>query len=374
MNRQRSRHNPRATGQGLGSSFRSAIKKRAKKSGLPPGAMVHIGKESTEKVRISVMAYDETQVVEKEVKDFKEVRGFLDKHTVTWINVDGVHRVEVIEDIGNLFGLHPLILEDVVNTTQRPKMEDLEDYLFIVVRMLDFDEKAGEISSEQISLILGSNYLISFQESRASLFDPIRERIRAGKGRIRKSGPDYLAYTLLDSVVDNYFVLLEQLGEKLEFLEEQLVTAPTPDTLQVVHKLKTYMIFMRKSVWPLREVINRLLDGESTLIKSSTVPYLRDVYDHTIHAIDTMETSRDIISGMLDIYLSSISYRLNEVMKVLTIIATLFIPLTFVVGWYGMNFKNMPELEWRYGYPMVIVVASCMAIGMLIYFKRKRWW
>jgi magnesium transporter len=374
MNRQRSRHNPGVTGQSLGSSFRAAIKKRAKKSGLPPGAMVHVGKERTEKVRISVMAYDESQVVEEEVKDVKEVRGYLNKHTVTWINVDGVHRVEVIEDIGNLFGLHPLITEDVVNTTQRSKMEDLEDYLFIVVRMLDFDEKAGEISSQQISLILGSNYLISFQESPTSLFDPIRERIRAGKGRIRKNGPDYLAYTLLDSVVDNYFVLLEQLGEKLEFLEEQLVTTPTPDTLQVIHKLKTYMIFMRKSVWPLREVINRLLDGESTLIKSSTVPYLRDVYDHTIHAIDTMETSRDIISGMLDIYLSSISYRLNEVMKVLTILATLFIPLTFLAGWYGMNFKNMPELEWRYGYPMVILVAICVAIGMLIYFKRKRWW
>lgn len=374
MNRQGGRHNLRSTGQGLGSNFRAAIKKRAKKSGLPPGAMVHIGKESTEKVRISVMAYDETQVVEGEVKDFKDVRGFLNKHTVTWINVDGVHRVEVIEDIGNLFGLHPLIMEDVVNTTQRPKVEDLEDYLFIVFRMLDFDEKAGEINSEQISLILGSNYVISFQESRVGLFDPIRERIRAGKGRIRKNGPDYLAYTLLDSVVDNYFVLLEQLGEKLEFLEEKLVTAPTPDTLQVIHKLKTYMIFMRKSVWPLREVINRLLDGESTLIKSSTVPYLRDVYDHTIHAIDTMETSRDIISGMLDIYLSSISYRLNEVMKVLTIIATLFIPLTFVAGWYGMNFKNMPEYDWRYGYPAVILVAICIAVGMLIYFKRKRWW
>lgn len=253
MNRQRNRDHPRATGKGLGSGFRSTIKKRAKKSGLPPGSMVHTVKESTEKVRISLMAYNEAQVVEKEVKDFNEVRGFLNKQTVTWINVDGVHRVDVIEDIGNLFGLHPLIMEDLVNTTQRPKMEDLDDYLFIVFRMLDFDEKASEINSEQISLILGSNYLISFQESRASLFDPIRERIRAGKGRIRKNGPDYLAYTILDSVVDNYFVLLEQLGEKLEFLEEQLVTAPTPDTLKVIHKLKTYMIFMRKSVWPLRE-------------------------------------------------------------------------------------------------------------------------
>jgi len=285
-----------------------------------------------------------------------------------------VHDLQVIENIGRLFTLHPLIMEDIANTTQRPKVEDLEDYVFIVFKMLDFDEKAGEFNSEQISLILGPNYLISFQENQASLFDPIRERIRAGKGSIRKAGPDYLAYALLDTVVDNYFVLLEKLGEKLEFLEEELVKAPNPDTLQTIHKLKTYMIFMRKSVWPLREVINRLIDGESPLIKNPTMPYLRDIYDHTIHVIDTMETSRDIISGMLDIYLSSISYRLNEIMKVLTIIATLFIPLTFLAGWYGMNFKSMPEFEWRYGYVWVITIAISMTITMLVYFKRKRWW
>jgi len=336
--------------------------------------MVHIGKERTEKVRISVIDYDEANMVEKEVTNVNVLRGFLEKPTITWINIDGVHDLEVIENIGHIFGLHPLIMEDIANTTQRPKVEDLEDYLFVVFKMLDFDEKAGEINSEQISLILGPNYLISFQEIQTPLFDPIRERIRAGKGRIRKAGPDYVAYTLLDSVVDNYFVLLEKLGEKLEFLEEELVRAPNPDTLQTIHKLKTYMIFMRKSVWPLREVINRLIDGESPLIKSPTMPYLRDIYDHTIHVIDTMETSRDIISGMLDIYLSSISYRLNEIMKVLTIIATVFIPLTFLAGWYGMNFKSMPEFEWRYGYAMVIAVAICMVIAMLVYFKRKRWW
>jgi len=336
--------------------------------------MVHIGKERTERVRITVIDYDEANMVEKEVTNVDEVRGFLEKPTVTWINIDGVHDLEVIENIGHIFGLHPLIMEDIANTTQRPKVEDLEDYLFIVFKMLDFDEKAGEINSEQISLILGPNYLVSFQEIQTGLFDPIRERIRAGKGRIRKAGPDYLAYTLLDSVVDNYFVLLERLGEKLEFLEEELVRAPNPDTLQTIHKLKTYMIFMRKSVWPLREVINRLIDGESPLIKIPTMPYLRDIYDHTIHVIDTMETSRDIISGMLDIYLSSISYRLNEIMKVLTIIATLFIPLTFLAGWYGMNFKSMPEFEWRYGYAWVISIAITMTIAMLVYFKRKRWW
>ncbi|MBI4962846.1 MAG: magnesium/cobalt transporter CorA [Desulfomonile tiedjei] len=374
MSRQRSQGNARVYGPGLGSRFRAATKKRARKSGLPPGTVVHVGKERTEKVRISVIDYDEANAVESEVTNINELHTFLDKPTVTWINIDGVHDLKVIENIGHLFNLHPLIMEDIANTTQRPKAEDLEDYLFIVFRVLEFDEGKGEINSEQISLILGSNYLISFQENREDLFDPIRERIRASKGRIRKGGPDYLAYALLDSVVDNYFVLLEKLGEKLEFLEEELVKAPAPDTLQTIHKLKTYMIFMRKSVWPLREVINRLLDGESPLIKSLTMPYLRDVYDHTIHVIDTMETSRDIISGMLDIYLSSISYRLNEIMKVLTIIATLFIPLTFLVGWYGMNFKSMPEYEWRYGYAWVISIALCMVFAMLVYFKRKRWW
>jgi len=374
MNRKKSQPSTRATTSGMGSRFRFATKKRATKSGLPPGTMVHVGKERTEKVRISVMDFNEDSVVEKAITSTNELRVFLEKSNVTWITVDGVHDLHVIENIGQIFGLHPLVMEDIANTTQRPKVEDLEDYLFIVFNRLDFDEKAGEINSEQISLILGSNYLISFQENHAGLFDPIRERIKAGKGRIRKAGPDYLAYTLLDSVVDNYFVLLEKLGEKLEFLEEELVKAPKPDTLQTIHKLKTYMIFMRKSVWPLREVINRLIDGESPLIKNPTVPYLRDIYDHTVHVIDNMETSRDIISGMLDIYLSSISYRLNEVMKVLTIIATLFIPLTFLAGWYGMNFKSMPEYDWPYGYAMVITIAISMTVAMLVYFKRKRWW
>jgi magnesium transporter len=347
---------------------------RSKKAGLAPGTLVHVGERLTEKVKISVMAYDEARLIEREVTDVAELASFRESYAVTWINVDGLHDVDIIEQIGELFHLHPLIMEDILNTTQRPKAEDLEDYLFIVFRALEFDEKASEIHSDQVSLIVGTNFLISFQERGTSLFDAIRTRIRVGKGRIRKSGPDYLAYSLLDAIVDNYFVILEKLGEQIELLEEELVTNPKPETLTVIHRMKIHMIFMRKSVWPLREVINRLLDGESHLIEQPTMPYLRDVYDHTIHAIDTMETSRDIISGMLDIYLSSVSYRLNEIMKVLTIIATIFIPLTFLAGWYGMNFKTIPEFEWRYGYVMVICMAISIVAIMLIYFKRKHWW
>jgi magnesium transporter len=228
------------------------------------------------------------------------------------------------------------------------------------------------VAAEQVSLILGPNYVISFQEGE-DVFEPLRERIKSGKGRIRKMGADYLAYALLDSIVDNYFAVLEKLGEAVEFLEEKLVTDPTRDTLHAIHNLKREMIFLRRSVWPLREVLGSLERGESPLVKDSTEVFFRDVYDHTIQVIDTIETFRDMLSGMLDIYLSSISNRLNEVMKVLTIIATLFIPLTFLVGVYGMNFKYMPELGLRWAYPVLWAIMVGTAVAMLIYFRKKRW-
>jgi magnesium transporter len=234
-------------------------------------------------------------------------------------------------------------------------------------------DNSNEIVTEQISLILGPNFVISFQEKKGTVFNPIRERIRNDKGRIRKMGSDYLAYSLLDLIVDNYFIIMEKLGEKIEFLEEEVVTHPTPETLQTIHHLKREMIFLRKGVWPLREVVSGLERGESSLIKESTRIYLRDVYDHTIQTIDTIETYRDMVSGMLDIYLSSISNRLNAVMKVLTIIATIFMPLTFLAGIYGMNFKYMPELEWRWGYLMFWLIMIGIGAFMLIYFKKKRW-
>jgi magnesium transporter len=349
------------------------IKKRSKKAGLPPGALVHIGEKKAETLKITIMDYDEAHFEEKEIKTIDECFIFKDKPTVTWINIDGLHQVEILEKLGECYGLHPLVLEDILNTDHRPKMEDYGEYLYIVLKDLDFDDKSSQTEPEQISLILGRNFVFSFQEREGDTFNPIRERIRNGKGRIRKMGADYLAYTLLDSIVDNYFIILEKLGEKIEFLEEKLVTQPTPETLQIIHHLKREMIFLRKAVWPLREVINGLERGESSLIRESTRVYLRDVYDHTIQTIDTIETYRDMVSGMLDIYLSSVSNRLNSVMKVLTIIATIFMPLTFLAGVYGMNFKLMPELEWRWGYPVIWLVMVGIGVFMLLYFRKKKW-
>jgi magnesium transporter len=349
------------------------ITKRSEKRGLPPGTLVHVGEKKIEEVRIKIIDYDEAQLEEKEAKTVEECFPFKDKPTVTWINIDGLHDVGIIEKLGEYFGLHPLLQEDILNTDQRPKMEDSEDYLFIVLKMLYHDEAADEITAEQVSLILGSNFVISFQEREGDVFNFVRERIRTKKGRIRKEGADYLAYALIDAIVDNYFIILERIGEKIEEIEEELVTNPMPETLQTIHSLKRGMIFLRKSVWPLREVISTLERAESPLIQEATGIYLRDVYDHTIQVIDTIETFRDMISGMLDIYLSSISNKMNEVMKVLTIIATIFIPLTFIAGIYGMNFEYMPELGWRWGYPLIWLVMSTILVTMVVYFKRKRW-
>ena len=349
------------------------IKRRSKKAGFPPGTLVHIGEKKSETPKITIMDYDEANFQEKEIKTIEECFLFKDKPTVTWINIDGLHQIEILEKLGECYGLHPLVLEDILNTDQRPKMEDYGDYIYIVLKMLDQGHKSNEIVTEQISLILGPNFVFSFQEKEGDVFDPIRERIRNGKGRIRKMGGDYLAYALLDSIVDNYFIILEKLSEKIEYLEEKLITRPTPETLQTIHHIKREMIFLRKAIWPLREVIGGLERNESSLIEESTKIYLRDIYDHTIQTIDTIETFRDMVSGMLDIYLSSVSNRLNSVMKVLTIIATIFMPLTFLAGIYGMNFKYMPELEWRWGYPAIWLIMIGIGIFMLVYFKKKNW-
>jgi len=348
-------------------------KKRSAKIGLPPGTLIHIGERKTEKVRINILDYDEAQFEEEEAKTIEESFPFKDKPTVTWIDIEGIHQVEIIEKLGSHFGLHPLLLEDILNTDQRPKMEDYGDYIFIVLKMLYLGEANNEIEAEQVSLILGSNFVISFQEREGDVFDPVRDRIRNAKGRIRKAGADYLAYTLLDAIVDNYFIILESLGETIEETEEQLATNPNPETLQLIHALKKEMIFLRKSIWPLREVISGLERCESSLIHESTGAYLRDVYDHTIQIIDTVESFRDMISGMLDIYLSSISNKMNEVMKVLTIFASIFIPLTFVAGVYGMNFSFMPELKWQWGYFGILGVMALVGISLVVYFKRRKW-
>jgi magnesium transporter len=349
------------------------IERRLKKIGLPPGTPVFVGEKKIEKAKITIIDYDEKQLQEKEAETIEECFPFKDTPTVTWINIDGVHQLDIIENIGRHFELHPLIMEDIMNTEQRPKMEDFERYIYIVLKMLYYDEKENETRIEQVSLILGENFVISFQEIEGDIFDPIRQRIRNGKGRIRKMGADYLGYALLDAIVDKYFIILEKLGGRIEELEDKLVNNPGPDTFQEIHRLKREMIFLRKSVWPLREVINSLERGESKLIQKSTLIYLRDVYDHTIQVIDTVETFRDMVSGMHDTYLSVVSNRMNEVMKVLTIIATIFIPLTFIAGIYGMNFKFMPELEWRWAYFVVWIVILVITVFMVIFFRRKKW-
>jgi magnesium transporter len=332
-----------------------------------------VGEERSAKVKLSVINYDEVNFQEKEVSNVEEAVSFRSKSSVTWLNIDGVHQPEIIEQIGKSFSVHPLVLEDIANTGQRPKMEDFDDYLFVVLRMLRFDDEKNQTKAEQISILLGPDFVISFQEREGDVFDIIRERLRSNKGRIRKMGADYLAYSLIDAIVDNYFMVLEKLGGTIEDIEDKLVTDPKAETLQVIHDLKREMIFLRKSVWPLREVINRLEKSESTLIKKSTMVYLRDVYDHTIQVMDSVDTFRDMLSGMLDIYLSSVSNRMNEIMKVLTVIATIFIPLTFIVGVYGMNFKFMPELDQPWGYPAILIVMLSIAVMMLVYFRRKKW-
>jgi len=324
-------------------------------------------------VKITIIDYDEEKFQEKEVETIDEVFPFSDKSTATWINLDGIHQVDNIEKIGKHFKIHPLVLEDIMNTGQRPKMEDFNNYLFLVLKMLSYDEEENETKTEQVSLILSSNYVISFQENEGDVFDPIRERIRTDRGRIRKMGVDYLAYSLIDAIVDNYFMVLEKIGEKIEDIEDEMIKNPTPEVLHAIHRLKRELIFLRKSVWPLREVISRLERWESPLIDKSIDIYLRDVYDHTIQVIDALETFRDMLSGMLDIYLSSISNRMNEVMKVLTIIATIFIPLTLIAGIYGMNFRYMPELESPWGYPIVYMIMLAIGAVMLMYFRRKKW-
>jgi len=347
--------------------------RRSKKIGLPPGTLIHVGAESEEKVVVSVIDYDSTEVSESEITNIEDLAKYKDSKAVTWINVSGVHDVKLVEKIGEIFNIHPLVLEDIVNTSQRTKIEISPDYAFMVFKALEYKEETAEIIPEQLSLILGKNFLLSFQERPGDPYDPIRQRIRASAGRLRKSGPDFLAYSLIDASVDQYFLVLEALAEKIEMLEDRLVADPQRELLAHIHSLKVDMIFLRKSVWPLREVINRMSLGDLGLVQDSTIPYLRDIYDHTVHVIDTMETYRDIVSGMIDIYLSSVSNRLNEIMKVLTIIATIFIPLTFLAGWYGMNFKDMPELNWKWGYPMVIGVALTISAIMFVFFRRKKW-
>ncbi len=348
------------------------IVKTSKKAGLSPGSLVHIGEKRLEKIRISLADFDESHLTEMPVESPEAMLPFLPEPSVTWMNICGVHDTRIIEDLEKQFQIHPLTLEDIVNTAQRPKVESYDHYLFVVLKTFRYDSRSNEVASEQISLILGENYLITFQETASDIFANVVDRLRKGT-RIRKRGADYLTYALIDAVVDSYFAVLEALGEKIETLEEELLESPGSGVMEQIHKLKRNMIFLRKQIWPIREILGFLTKEDSHLIQDSTVLYFRDVHDHTIQLIDTIESFRDILSGMLDVYLSTISNKMNEVMKVLTIIATIFIPITFFAGVYGMNFRFMPELDWKWGYPAFWLLVALVTYLLITYFRKKNW-
>jgi len=331
------------------------------------------GVKKRRKSKISLIDYDTRQIKEKKVNSIKECFPFKNKKTVTWINIDGIQEPSIISELGKHFGYHPLLLEDIMNTQQRPKVDDYNNYVFIVLKMLYYNENSRQISVEQVSFILGKNYVISFQEHEGDVFESVRSRLRNKKGQMRSSGADYLIYALLDAIVDNYFSVLEKVGEHVEDIEDALIVNPTTKILHNIYNQKQTLIFLRRAIWPVRDLISSLERMGSSLMAKSTVVYLRDVYDHAVFVIETIETYRDMVAGMLEIYLSSVSNKMNEVMKVLTVIATVFIPLTFITGVYGMNFNYMPEITWKYGYFIILFVMFLIAVFMFAYFHRKKW-
>lgn len=340
---------------------------------MPPGSLVHIGERKAETVTITLVQYDEQHLDERQLRSAAELGALPAAPTVTWLSVDGLHDPGVLEGVGDRFGLHPLTLEDILNTEQRPKLDVFDSYVFIVLKALSFAEESSQVQVDQVSIVLGDNFVLSFQEREINVLKPLRQRMENGRSQLRRAGPDYLAYALIDSIVDSYFSVLERLGDKIEVLEEALVANPEPGILQQVQRIRTEMLLVRKAVWPLREVVAEMERRDTPLIRATTKVFLRDVYDHVIQMMDTVETLREVASGMLDIYLSSISNKTNEITKVLTIIATIFIPLTFIAGVYGMNFEHMPELESPWGYPAILTLMALVVIGMVIYFRRQRW-
>lgn len=350
------------------------IKPRSHTIGLPPGSLVHIGEKKRDSVRITLIEYSEETFSQKEIKPDKLSCLKTYNKTVKWVNIEGLSQVEILAEIGEIFNIHALVLEDILSTDQRPKIEIYDQYIFLSAKMLLYDTEEGELNIEQISFILGENYILSFSERDTDIFEPVIRRLQQGMGRIRKMGPDYLAYCLLDVVVDNYFEVQEKISEEIEMTEDKMVIHTSDRINRMIYKLKRQVLFLHKSVWPLRDVLSALRRGESLLIKDSTEIYLGDLYDHVVQIMDTTETLRDILSSMLDVYLSSMSNKMNEIMKVLTIISTVFMPLSFIVGVYGMNLTNMPELGWIWMYPFLWAIMISIAAAMLIYFKKKKWW
>jgi magnesium transporter len=348
----------------------------ANKIGLPPGALVYVGDADTkelDKPKVSKIIYDANGLVECELTIEDLAKFKLDDTKKVWLNVHGVHDVALIKKIGELFHLHPLVLEDILNTEQRPKIDEFDNYIFLETRFFYYHTETMSTSSEQISLVLGHNFLLTFQERSTGAFEPIRERLRATRAPIRELGVDYLAYALLDSVVDRYFSVLEEVGEASETLEEALLKNPTNSELHSIHQLKHSSIELRRAVWPLREVINSLTRNEKGFFKPATMPYLRDVYDHTVNFIESLESIRDTLSGMMDIYMASVSQRVNLELRALTVVAMLFMPATLIAGIFGMNFRHMPWTDHYNGFWYAVAIMAGIALVMILIFWRRQW-
>ncbi len=349
------------------------------KLGRKPGSIDYVGIERQEPVVITQLTYDAHNLTESKFHESDQLKIDLDPEKIHWINVDGIHNTKVLEQLSADFNIHPLVMEDIANTGNRPKFEESDEYLFLVLKMLVWREDIGQIRSEQFSILFGKNWVISFQEEQGDVLEYVRERLRKTEPRERFLHPDYLAYAIADAIVDHYYVILEKISDRVESLENRLVAHPEPEHLETIYELKRRLIQMRKAVWPLREAVNGFERSNSPLVEQVYKPYVRDLYEHTIQVIDSVETQRDTVTGLLDIYLTSVSNKMNEVMKVLTIIATIFIPLSFLAGVYGMNFDtgsspfNMPELALKYGYILFWVIALAIGVGLLIFFKRKKW-
>ena len=351
------------------------IKNTKAKAGMPPGTLIFTGDKLTEKSQVDLITYNAEEITEFSSEHVPDILERLNENNVNWLNIDGLHNVPLIEAVGQYYDLHPLLMEDILNDEHRPKSEEYEKQIFFTIKTL-YHYTEDDFIYEQMSFVLGNNYLLSFQEKEGDLFDAFRDRLRQtglGKNRARNRGADYLFYRLIDTIVDSYYIILEKVGERIDDLEDEVYTEPTEKTLQAIQKLKKELIFLRKTVFPLREALSKITKGEYAFIQKDTLPFFGDIYDHTIHVIESLETYRDLVSNLTDMYMTSISNKMNEVMKVLTIMATIFIPLTFIVGVYGMNFAHMPELNWKYGYPGVWGIMILTFIGMLIYFKRKNW-
>jgi magnesium transporter len=350
----------------------SLLRSPAKEIGLPPGTLVHVGKQKMDRSIISMVNY---------APDFfaSQLDVGLEDCTpmgavgVTWVNVDGVHDVSMIESLGKIYGIHTLALEDILNTGHPPKFEEFETSVLIIMKMFYFDEDSSQIRYEQISIVLTDTTVLTFKEQQSDAFKAVEERLRRQSGKIRQRGSDYLMYALLDSIVDSYFHVLGKIGDRLDLLESRLIQYPTKDLLQEIYQIKVQLMFFRKAAWPVRELLSSLRHSESTLLKDTTDIFLRDLFDHGKQVMDLLEGYRDSAAALLDLYMSSVSQRTNEIMQVLTITASIFIPLTFIAGIYGMNFKLMPELSWHYGYPLVLGLMFVCVIVMLLIFKRKKW-